>query len=57
MIRFIFYVALAYVVMKILRVFIDPFFDRKAPAAAGPANSETKTKPVVGEYVEFEEVK
>lgn len=60
MIRFIFYLAFGYVILKILRVFIDPFFEGNArqsrPGFTPPPAHEEK-KPPLGDYVDFEEVK
>jgi hypothetical protein len=59
MIRFIFGLALAYFVLRIVRLFIDPIFDKKAPPvhpnSSTPNNSEKKSK--LGEYVDYEEVR
>jgi len=59
MIRFIFGLALAYFVLRIVRLFIDPIFDKKSPSvnphSSAPNNSEKKSK--LGEYVDYEEVR
>ncbi len=60
MIRFIFYTFVFYIVIKILRMFLDPFFEK------GNVNPQTKVKnnvpptpakAIVGEYIEYEEIK
>jgi hypothetical protein len=47
--------------MKILRMFLDPIFDKKeSNVAAEPKKDKIHTtpqKPIVGEYIEYEEVK
>ncbi len=63
MIRFIFYTLIAYVLFKIFRVFIDPLFDSGARApkpqtgAQDKPSQATPKEPVLGEYVEYEEIK
>ncbi len=61
MIKFIFYTFVFYVVMKILRMFLDPIFDKKeSNVATEPKRDKIHTtpqKPIVGEYIEYEEVK
>lgn len=59
MIRFIFYLAFGYIILKMLRVFIDPFFEKPArqnQPGFTPPPQESK-KPPLGDYVDFEEVK
>ncbi|HAD35132.1 MAG TPA: hypothetical protein DCF44_11680 [Chitinophagaceae bacterium] len=59
MIRFIFGLALAYFVLRIVRLVIDPIFDKKAPPvnpnSSTPNNAAKKSK--IGEYVDYEEVR
>ncbi len=60
MIKFIFYIFVFYVVMKILRIFIDPFFSKSERIQN--LNQEggippKQHKPTVGEYIEYEEIK
>lgn len=65
MIKFIFGVLVAYVVIRIARVFIDPMFETSKPKAAprpnvtsNPNQHKQNTAPSgLGEYVEYEEVK
>ena len=61
MIRFIFYLAFAYIIMKVLRLFIDPLFERpKGPGRVNTPNNtsgKTAAHPPLGDYVDFEEVK
>ncbi len=66
MIRFIFYTLIAYVLYKIFRVFIDPMFEttpKQSNSTLHQSNNATNQKapkskePVLGEYVEYEEVK
>ncbi|HNF71848.1 MAG TPA: hypothetical protein PLP34_05515 [Chitinophagaceae bacterium] len=61
MIRFIFYLAFAYIIMKVLRLFIDPLFERpKGNSRVNTPNStsgKTASHPPLGDYVDFEEVK
>jgi len=59
MIRFIFYLAFGYIIIKILKIFIDPVFDQKpsrvqSSPKATPVKEEKKS--TLGDYVEFEEV-
>lgn len=63
-IRFIFYIFVFYVVIKILRMFVDPFFETKKNNNTNNVNVQNNTQskpqdntPKVGEYVEFEEIK
>lgn len=55
MLRFIFYIVVFYIVMKILRIFIDPVFDKHINNK--PNQKTPEKKPIVGEYIEYEEVK
>lgn len=64
LIRFIFYTFVFYIVMKILRTFLDPFFDKKEKSVSNNnnnsntnINSKPSQKPIVGEYIEYEEIK
>ena len=62
MIKFIFYTLIAYVLFKVFRLFIDPMFETKTPTKQQPKQaprSEPKApkETVLGEYVEYEEVK
>lgn len=67
MIRFIFYTLIAYVLFKIFRVFIDPLFDSASRGPKGHAKAQAKPQdkpsqatakePVLGEYVDYEEVR
>ncbi len=65
LIRFIFYTFVFYIVMKILRMFLDPFFDKKEKSVSNNNNnanninnnSKPSRKPIVGEYIEYEEIK
>ncbi len=69
MVRFIFYLAFGYIIMKLLRVFIDPMFDNSAPSQANTRKTNTshthpheaKSTPKekntgLGDYVDYEEV-
>lgn len=63
-IRFIFYIFVFYVVIKILRMFVDPFFETKKNNNTNNVNVQNNKQskpqdntPKVGEYVEFEEIK
>lgn len=65
MIKFIFSVLVAYVVIRIARVFIDPMFESSKQNTATRPNVTTNTNQHkqhaapsgLGEYVEYEEVK
>lgn len=58
MIRFIFGIALAYFVIRIVRLLIDPIFDRPSTKTPHTPKASTHTdKPNLGEYVDYEEVK
>lgn len=58
MIRFIFGIALAYFVLRIVRLLIDPIFERPATKTPQTPKSPPHTdKPNLGEYVDYEEVK
>ncbi len=63
--RFIIWSVITYIIIKMLRVFIEPSVASK-PVTTGPSNrnqSNTHTQPKqspsssLGEYVEYEEVK
>ena len=59
MFRFIFYLSFGYIVIKLLRVFIDPFFETR-PAKNSTTNftpKQEEKKSTLGDYVDFEEVK
>ena len=58
--RFVFYLVIGYIVLKLVRVFIDPLFEpsensRKQKQTPSPNNTEPKK--TLGDYVDFEEVK
>ncbi|HOZ52927.1 MAG TPA: hypothetical protein PLU17_13770 [Chitinophagaceae bacterium] len=59
MLRFLFYLAFGYIILKIFRIFIDPLFSTKTVKNTStefvPKQEEKKSK--LGDYVEFEEVK
>ena len=59
MIRFLFYLAFGYIILKLLRVFIDPMFESKAikNTANNFVPKEEKKASNLGDYVEYEEVK
>jgi hypothetical protein len=62
LIRFIFYVFIAYIIMKMVRVFIDPVTESKAPVKnPSPSPAKPEKKPEnhtrLGDYVDFEEIK
>jgi hypothetical protein len=61
MIRFIFYAFASYIILKMLRLFVDPLFETKTsnPLHTKKNNAEPiqEQRPRVGEYVDFEEVK
>jgi hypothetical protein len=64
MIRFIFYTFVFYIVIKILRMFLDPFFDKKDPKTGQSSNNTIHSnnpskpqKPIAGEYIDYEEIK
>lgn len=61
MIRFILGAFVAYVVFKMIRIFVDPFFETKNVKTNTNMPSSSKTTndatPPLGEYVEYEEVK
>lgn len=60
MIRFIFYTFVFYVVIKILRMFLDPFFEKRNVTPQTKVKNNvppTPAKPIVGEYIEYEEIK
>lgn len=57
MIRFIFGIALAYFVLRIVRLIIDPIFDRSTTKMPhSPQAKPNVEKPNLGEYVDYEEV-
>ena len=63
MFRFIYILIIGYIILKIIRIFIDPFFQSNR-AAPTPSNdplmnkpTQKKAKPKLGEYIEYEEVK
>ena len=58
MIRFIFYLIFTYLIIRILRIFIDPFFvkNNSGPNTTFSANTEDK-KSTLGDYIEYEEIK
>lgn len=59
MLRFIFSIAVFYVVIKIVRLLVDPFFQTNT-APSNRMNTSPKSKPQepnLGEYVDYEEVK
>jgi hypothetical protein len=61
-IRFIFYGIIAYFVMKLIRVFLDPIF---TPNPNNPKVKSSQSEPIkkqkeaskLGDYIEYEEVK
>ncbi len=59
MFRFLFYLALGYVVIKLIRVFIDPLFEsrpiKNTSSSFTPKQEEKKS--TLGDYVDFEEIK
>lgn len=62
MIKFIFYTLIAYVLFKVFRLFIDPMFETKSavkqqPKQTAPQEPKATKETVLGEYVEYEEVK
>ncbi len=59
MIRFLFYLAFGYIVIKIFRVFIDPMFETKAVrnTNTGAVPKQEEKKSTLGDYVDFEEIK
>lgn len=64
MIRFIFYMAFGYILLKLFRVFIDPILEPKTSGIRTPksapqpqAQPQAEKKSTLGDYVEFEEVK
>jgi hypothetical protein len=62
MIKFIFYTLITYVLFKVFRLFIDPMFEIKSAVKQQPKQTTTKEpkvakETVLGEYVEYEEVK
>ncbi|MBL7771295.1 MAG: hypothetical protein JNM95_00385 [Chitinophagaceae bacterium] len=65
-IRFIFYVFITYIIMKMVRVFMDPVFESKTtvrsssqnkPNAAQQPSQKQESKTTLGDYVDFEEIK
>ena len=59
MLRYIFFLAFGYIVVKLLRLFIDPMFESKtktSPNTSFTPKPEQK-KSSLGDYVEYEEVK
>ena len=59
MFRFLFYLAFGYIILKLLRVFIDPFFDNKPVKNTAPpfTPKQEEKKSSLGDYVDFEEIK
>lgn len=57
MLRYLFYLAFGYIIIKILRVFIDPVLEKKMPATQPDASPKADKTSRLGEYVEYEEVK
>lgn len=62
MIKFIFYTLITYVLFKVFRLFIDPMFEIKSavkqqPKQTTPKEPKVAKETVLGEYVEYEEVK
>jgi hypothetical protein len=63
MLRFIFTLIIGYIILKIIRIFIDPLFqsNKVAPTPSNdPLKNKTtpkKEKSNLGEYIEYEEVK
>ena len=59
MFRFLFYLAFGYIVIKLIRVFIDPLFEtrpvKNASQSFTPPQEEKKS--TLGDYVDFEEIK
>ena len=59
MFRFLFYLVFGYIIMKILRIFIDPIFAGNTGKTTNntfvPKQEEKKS--TLGEYVDYEEVK
>jgi hypothetical protein len=63
MFRFIFTLIIGYIILKIIRIFIDPLFqtNKVVPNSSNEQplkNNPTpkKEKPNLGEYIEYEEV-
>lgn len=65
-IRFIFYVFITYIIMKMVRVFMDPVFESKTSTKSSsnhrtnPVNNhppKQEAKSTLGDYVDFEEIK
>ena len=63
MFRFVFTLIIGYIILKIIRIFIDPLFQSNKVAPT-PSNdplknrpTQKKVKPKLGEYIEYEEVK
>jgi hypothetical protein len=59
MLRFIFFLAFGYIIIKLLRVFVDPLFETK-PKQKSSSNftpKDEEKKSTLGDYVDFEEVK
>lgn len=62
-IRFLFYSFIFYVIMKLIRLFVDPMFNTQkvnsTPNLSPKPNPKTEIKkePSLGEYVEYEEIK
>ena len=58
LLRYIFYIFVFYIVMKILRMFFDPLFEKKENTSTNNnVNTPKPQKPVVGEYIDYEEIK
>jgi hypothetical protein len=63
MLRFIFYLIFGYLILKIVRVFIDPLFQQRPVHQRDKQDAGTtratpgNTSPKLGDYVEFEEIK
>ncbi|MBK7764553.1 MAG: hypothetical protein IPI46_14630 [Bacteroidetes bacterium] len=59
MLRYIFFLAFGYIIVKLLRLFIDPMFDGKSKVASHPQATPKpqEKKSSLGDYVEYEEVK
>ena len=56
MLRFIFFLAFGYIIIKLLRVFVDPLFETK-PKQKSSSNftpKEEEKKSTLGDYVDFE---
>lgn len=62
MLRFIFTLIIGYIILKIIRIFIDPLFQTNK-VVPNPSNEPLKNRPTpkkekpnLGEYIEYEEV-